>query len=317
LGLFWHAATLSAQDVIISVTTPPYIVNAGLLHKFLHRRTRVILWYMDIYPDIMEVTGLIKKGSLISRFLRALNRFDFRHIDHLISLDAAMQDRLLSQYAAADGKPTHSIIPTWERVEDFPNTSSNANLIPHGPFTKDNPLVIIYTGNAGWGHDFEPVIGAAKELQEQPVAFHFTGGGKQTAWIKDQITKDNLANIHMHGFLPHQQLCHWLSKAHLSLITLRYDCSGIMSPSKLHSYLAMGLPVIYIGPPNTNVETAISKAKCGFTISPGDSKALVNTVLSCLHNPDIIPDLSRNASAIFISTDSSIPCFRDFNFIIN
>src|SRR5687767_14992425 len=66
----WHAVTLPRQDVIVSLTTPPYIALAAVLHKLLHRRTRVVLWNMDCYPDVIERANIIRKGGVISRALR-------------------------------------------------------------------------------------------------------------------------------------------------------------------------------------------------------------------------------------------------------
>ncbi len=296
LGALFHAITLSPQDAIVSVTVPPYIVFAGLLHKCLHSRTRVILWYMDVYPDVMEVTGLIKKGSFLDRLLRAFNRLSFGHIDHLISLDEAMEERLLSQYAAPQNPVSHSIIPTWERPSDFPSMKTKRSA---EAFTRENPMIILYTGNAGWGHDFVPLIEAAQMFEDIPIEFHFTGGGKRTSWIKEQIEKKNLKNIKMHGYVSHEELLERLSKAHLGLITLRNDCAGIMSPSKLYSYLAMGLPVLYLGPCKSNVDMAILTGHCGFSLNSNSSEELISKIRGVLDDPFSLVELSENAKAVF------------------
>ena len=50
---------------------------------------------------------------------------------------------------------------------------------------------------------------------------------------------------------------------------------GVMSPSKLHSNLAMSLPVIYIGPVKSNVDDAIQRFDFGVSIRHGDVDCLV------------------------------------------
>ncbi|MGH2619472.1 MAG: hypothetical protein ACRDHG_02725, partial [Anaerolineales bacterium] len=64
-------ALLPAQDVIISLTTPPLIGLAGALHKRLHKRTRLILWSMDCYPEVPERAGVLRPGGFPSRFIRS------------------------------------------------------------------------------------------------------------------------------------------------------------------------------------------------------------------------------------------------------
>jgi len=45
----------------------------------------------------------------------------------------------------------------------------------------------------------------------------------------------------------------------------------VMSPSKLHSNLAMGLPVLYVGPERSNVDDAIRRFGCGVSLRHGDA----------------------------------------------
>ena len=86
---------LPKQDVIVCLTTPPLIAGAGVLHKFIHRNTRVILWNMDCYPEVVERSGIIRAGGLIDRFWKWTNRIIGSQLSHVVCLDEAMQ-KLLS-----------------------------------------------------------------------------------------------------------------------------------------------------------------------------------------------------------------------------
>ena len=48
---------LPRQDVVISLTTPPFVVLGAVAHRLVHRRARVVLWSMDCYPDVIERLG--------------------------------------------------------------------------------------------------------------------------------------------------------------------------------------------------------------------------------------------------------------------
>ena len=112
---------LPAQDVIISLTTPPYIAWTGVFHRLLHPRARLVLWNMDCYPDAAELAGVIKKnGAGKSSWMRAMNRALFSRLDHLICLDVAMRDLLVPQYGPKNRELPVSVVPNWERLAAFP-----------------------------------------------------------------------------------------------------------------------------------------------------------------------------------------------------
>src|ERR1017187_7765399 len=64
-------------DVILSLTTPPYI---GLLGKIAAKRyaCRHSHWVMDLYPDVLFAHGMARSGGILVRFLRKLTRFQLR-----------------------------------------------------------------------------------------------------------------------------------------------------------------------------------------------------------------------------------------------
>lgn len=138
VGATVRLVALPRQDVVISLTTPPFVVVAAVAHRVLRRRARVVLWSMDCYPDVIErlgsrtdappvapvgpgggtsrpvaargpgVVGLAKwvlgpvlslrRGGPISTVLRSVNRWAFRRIDHVVALDEAMRDLLIDGY---------------------------------------------------------------------------------------------------------------------------------------------------------------------------------------------------------------------------
>ena len=74
---------------------------------------------------------------------------------------------------------------------------------------------------------------------------------------------------------------------------------GCMSPSKLHANLAMGLPVVYLGPPGSSVDIAITKFHCGESLQSGDVDQLIDRLEILSKSPDLIKQYSRNARNAF------------------
>ena len=278
------AAILPRQDLIVCLTTPPYIVLAGLLQKLFHPKTRLVLWNMDCYPEAVERTGMLPAGGLISDLLRALNRAIFRRVDELICLDSAMRQLLLSQYKPRDRELPCDVIPNWERLALFPAESRHTPW--EDPIVKSlqGRFVVLYLGNAGYGHEFATMIEAADRLRAEPITFLFVGGGAMRARVE--------AHGAGPGFIefPLSRLCRQGSNAcrdgncGLALITLENYAAGVMSPSKLHSNLAMGLPILYVGPAGTNVDEAIARFACGTSVRPGDVEGAVRFLRGLMHD---------------------------------
>ena len=294
-----RAAALPRQDVIVCMTTPPYIVLTGILQKLIHPETRLVLWNMDCYPEAVERTGMLHAGGVISDLLRELNRAIFRRLDFLICLDPAMKKLLMSQYAPTDRDLPCEIIPNWERLSLFPAGQQ--------PVAWNDPLaaslagrfVVLYLGNAGYGHEFATIMRAAERLRDQPISFLFVGGGAMRPWIEREARRCGLSNFHFHDYVAKEQTPAVMELADCALITLENYAAGVMSPSKLHSNLAMGLPILYIGPGGTNVDVAIQRFACGLSARPTEVNPIVEFVRDLMRDHQKQLELRRRARKAF------------------
>ena len=203
------------------MTTPPFIALAGWIHKLLHPRCRFILWNMDVYPEALERTGLIRPGGVISGLMRSTYRAIFKRLDHLICLDAAMADLLLSQYSAGKNPTPCSIVPNWEPAELFPN-----DRIERAPKEK---FVVLYLGNAGYGHEIRTTLDAAELLRDEPVTFLFVGGGVLWPEIARQREARGLKNVILRDHVPKSQTPAVMREADCALITLENNMLGVMA----------------------------------------------------------------------------------------
>jgi colanic acid biosynthesis glycosyl transferase WcaI len=295
----FQAMILQEQDVIICMTTPPYIALAGVMQKIIHPGTKLVLWNMDCYPEAVERTGIIRPGGMLSRIMRAMNRAIFRRLDHLVCLDAAMKDLLLSQYSPRDETLACSVIPNWETaacsspVQNVPVWNSPIVEMLRGRY------VILYLGNAGYGHEFKTMLDAADELRSEPVIFLFVGGGALRPWIAEQAKARGLENIILCDYVPKEKTPEVLGVADCALITLESEMAGVMSPSKLHSNLAAGLPILYIGPKGSNVDEAIDRFGCGVSVRPGDANRVAQFVRERMKDPKGNLTLRRLARQAF------------------
>lgn len=315
---FWllaatHLLALPRQDVVISMTTPPFVALLAVLHQLRHRRSKLVLWVMDCYPEVAEMAGLLRPTGLPSRIMRAVNRFLFRRLSWLVCLDGAMRDMLLRLYAAGPIRPPATVIPNWERLAQFPADAAPP-LWPGAAELKDR-FVILYQGNAGQGHAFDTALAAARLLRDEPVTFLFVGGGSR--WAELKKAQDGLPNLVLHGYIPKDQTPGLMAACHLALITLRDEAVGLISPSKLHAGLAAGLPVVYLGPAGSNVDEAITRFGVGLTARHGDADRVAEFIRHQLRNPTEYARLRVASRAAFEAAYCDVVTLPQFDRLLS
>jgi colanic acid biosynthesis glycosyl transferase WcaI len=309
LGAVVRLLVLRRQDVVIAMTTPPLVVVAAVLHRLVHRRTRVVLWSMDCYPDAAERFGELTPGGTVSRLLRRLNRWALRRVEVVVGIDGAMVDLLRSQYASGPGRPAFTVIPNWERLELFPPPTGTTTEPWPGYQRLDagDRRVVLYLGNTGVGHRFDTALDAAAQLGDEAI-FLFVGGGARWDDLQREVAQRGLRNVVLEGYVPKDDTPAVMAGADVALITLDDRSLGVMSPSKLHANLAAGLPVVYVGPAGSNVDEAIAAHGCGASLRHGDVDGVVAAVRRLGADPDA-PGRSRQAFEEAYSDAATLPAF--------
>jgi glycosyltransferase involved in cell wall biosynthesis len=303
LGALGRVLVLPRQDVVVSLTTPPYLVVVALAHKLLRRPVRVVLWSMDVYPDAAERFGALRAGGLVSRLLRRLNRRVLAGVDHVVALDGAMADLLRAEGAGH----RITVIPNWEDLALYPPEIGETRDPVRG-----DPFVVLYLGNLGIGHHVDTLVEAAAKLAGEPVVFRFVGGGARWDELAEAVEGRGLDNVEQLGYVAKDATPEVMAAADAALILLDDRSLGVMSPSKLHANLAMGLPVIYLGPKGSNVDEAIERFGCGESLRSDDVEGLVAAVQRLRDDAGHGGELRRRARRAFeaaYSDERTLPRF--------
>jgi glycosyltransferase involved in cell wall biosynthesis len=311
-----YLVRLAPQDVIVSMTTPPFIAVTALLHKLFHRDTKLVLWNMDCYPEVMERYGIVREAGWLARIMRMINRRLFAQIDHLVTLDAPMQELLLSQYAPGTGLSA-TTIPNWEAASLFPRDAAPPRWQQGDALGLLGRFVILYLGNTGYGHRFDTVLEAASIMREDAVTFLFVGGGRRWRDIEEAARRKELTNVVMLGYVAKEHTPAVMRVASCSLITLDDSALGVMSPSKLHSTLAMRLPIIYVGPRRSNVDAAIQRFQCGFSIRHGEPETMVRSIRQLAESLEKLEEMRRRARQAFDEAYCDLQTLPQFDRVLD
>jgi colanic acid biosynthesis glycosyl transferase WcaI len=120
----------------------------------------------------------------------------------------------------------------------------------------------------------------------------------------------------VHPYIPKERTGPVMATAHCALVTLRDDALGVMSPSKIHANLALGLPLIYVGPAKSNVDEAIAGHACGVSLRHGDVDGLVSFVRRMMESGQAHGDLRQRARTAFDAAYCDLATMPRFDAVI-
>jgi colanic acid biosynthesis glycosyl transferase WcaI len=248
-------------------TSPPMCSIAGTLIHMI-RRVPVKFWAMDINPDQMIAMGKIGPRSAAARVFDWLNRGILRRASDVIALDRFMAQALERKIPIGD-KTT--IIPPWPHIDGLDS------ILPHAdnPFRARHGLrgkfVVMYSGNISPAHPVTTVLEAARQLQDQPqLVFLFIGGGLGVVELQRFVKQHQLTNVRFLPYQPLSELRYSLSAADVHLVSMGDEMVGIVHPCKVYGAMAVGRPVLMLGPTPCHVSDILDAYGVGWRIEHGD-----------------------------------------------
>ncbi len=294
-GLFYLRAILKSlsvrrPDVVVCLTTPPFLALAGWLLRLL-RRSRFVYWVMDLYPDVAVAGGLLKPRSLSTRLFERINCFCLRRADRVVVLGRCMMRRVVEK-GVDRGHLVH--IGVWADHEEVDPLPRDRN-----PFRKqwglDDRTVVMYSGNFGIAYEIETMCDAARRLDDdERLRFVFVGGGKRKAEVERYVERHHLG-ARIEPYQPREDLDALLSCADVHLVTLKPDFEGLVVPCKLFGIMAAARPVIFVGPPGSEIARVIEESEAGHVVEPGDVDGLVESIRALAGDPKVRASLGGNA----------------------
>lgn len=256
----------NVRRILVS-TSPPMCSAAGIILGKI-KRAPVDYWAMDINPDQAIALGKASARSWPARLFDALNVLILKAADHVIALDRYMAERLDLKHPIRD-KVT--IIPPWPHIDEA------AEPVPHdrNPFRVQQQLagkfVVMYSGNLSPSHPITTILEAAERLRDRPdIVFMFIGGGEGRREVEAFAEAHPGASIRLLPYQPLEQIRYSLSAADVHVVAMGEAMVGVVHPCKVYGALAVGRPILLLGPERCHVSDILAEGAVGWRISHGD-----------------------------------------------
>ncbi len=242
-------------DCVVALTSPPLVAALAAVRCRL-RGERLVYWVMDMNPDEALAAGWLRPGP-VAWVLERISRFTLHAADAVVVLDRYMRERVLAKGVVAERV---RVVPPWslDRYAFFNAEGRAAFRELHGLQGK---YVVMYSGNHSPVHPLDMLLEVAGRLKpDSRFCFVFVGGGSEFGRLRGVSEERGLANVKFLPYQPIESLSGSLSAADLQAVVLGSAMVGTIHPSKLYNILAVGTPLLYVGPERSHISDALESS---------------------------------------------------------
>ena len=294
----WKALSkVKKPDMICCLTTPPML---GLIGYLINRikGIKYIMWSMDLHPEAENALNMLPSFKPLISLLLKLGRFIYQKADGVVSLGPEMT-RLIKNYPVPSEKIFQ--IPTWENGQLIRPLNGEARKEDYAFLMRNrDKFVVNYSGNIGLVHDLESISQVIYRLKDQKdLLFLFNGDGPRLDELQDYIRRHHIKNVEFHPYVHRSRLVYTLNRADLHWYSLKEECTGIAVPSKMISYMASGIPQIFIGSPRADNAQTVHAARCGYTFKPEYIDSIAEHILHLKKDHSLRSKLGLNGRRYF------------------
>jgi colanic acid biosynthesis glycosyl transferase WcaI len=259
----WRLLWLWSYDIVVAMTTPPLLSFLAAIFIWV-KGGRLCVWAMDLNPDEAVAAGWLVPEGLPHRFLEGLLRYSLRQAKRIVVPDHFMLGRIVAKGVAADAV---LVLSPWSHdgVVQYDSEGRSAFRRKNG---LEGKYVVMYSGNHSPCHPLDTLLEATERIQHRgtegtPIVFCFVGGGTELTKVKEFIRVRNLKNVVCLPYQPVEELGASLSAADLHVVVMGNPFVGVVHPCKIYNIIRLGVPFLYIGPPESHVTEMLPPGAVG------------------------------------------------------
>lgn len=297
MGMFtlrcaWIAMRARRVSAILATTSPPM---GGAAAAFVRqvRGTPFAYWSLDVHPDeILIYLGkrVGPKPALLTRLLNRLEIGVLKRASRTVTADNQMAATIRAKH---DVGASLQVSPLWSHDDVLKACEPDETLFrkEHGLVGK---FVVMYSGNQGAAAPLEGLLEAALLLRDHPrIRFVLIGNGVRHPHLRKMVEAAHASTITMLKFQPRDQLSDCLCAADVHAVAIRDDFVGVQHPCKAYNALAVGRPLLLLGPEHRPWSDWVS-AGAAWRHASDAARAIADTILRLEREPELV----ARASAI-------------------
>ena len=226
-------------------------------------------------------------GPVEGRLIRAMERWCFSWVDHVVVANASEMDVMRG-------------VPATEIANAFLPPPGSA---PAPKPTPEGPMELLYAGVQGRARGLFNLLDVARQVQEAELPWRLSLVGacyvaRDRAEAEAQIRERHLGGVRRAGwdrYLPWPEMVPFFQAAHVGMALFTPHPNYVRKTlTKFYEYLHFGLPILCSDFPHWR--TFIERHRCGAVVDPGRPVEALRVLREWYEKPDLYARLSANAA---------------------
>jgi glycosyltransferase involved in cell wall biosynthesis len=263
-------------DVIFVYGTSPIFQSLPASFYGFLRKTPVLLYVQDLWPESIEATGYIRNIYLLSA-IKILVKFTYKSADLILTQSKSFKHQI-------------SLLVNNKPIYYCPNSVGNKfynknHLKIKLPHVLHSGFNIMFTGNVGHAQSVETILSAAIQLKDyKDIKIIIIGEGSKLEWLRNEILRIKITNVFLLGSFKEDLMPYFMSKASALLVTLsNKPIFSFTVPNKIQAYLTSGKPII--AALNGEGAEVIRLSQSGLVVPAEDPSALSEAIIRLYKMP--------------------------------
>jgi len=286
---------LGSFDAVVVGSDPAFCATVGPGLRRLLPGAALVHWCFDVYPEAIAAEGGNPAVRALVPIARQLMKWSYGAYDELVDIGPRMRERLAEYGPAAQ----RTAVP-WALAE--PPRPAAAEPRVRAELYGPAKLALLYSGTMGRAHDYRAFLALARACRARSgdaVALCFSSRGNRQDELRAAVTPAD-TNVSFVPFADEAALEARLGAADLHLVSLQPEWAGIVVPSKFFGSLAVGRPVLYAGPGDSEIARWVAEYDVGLTLyDDADLAPVVDRLHGLIDDPAALARWQANAFAVY------------------
>jgi len=220
--------------VFVHHTSPIFIAFHPVVYSFF-KKTKKILWDLDIWPESLQAVGVVKSSYIIST-LEIMVKWVYSKYDSILVSSKSLCTVVKQRF---DGRIIY--FPNWaDKVIEVNKIDAKRSFS-----INTKKFNIVYTGNIGKSQNFKSLLKTIEHVDDN-IHWTFVGDGRFKSQLINLIDHKNLnAKVSFIDQVSIDLIPSIVSKADSLFLSLKSDVIFSKTvPAKLQTYMALGKPII-------------------------------------------------------------------------
>ena len=273
---------------VVTVDVPLGIRVLAEIWRRLEPFRHHIAWTMDLYGLQPKCRPGVKRSSDAAR--RFIEVTSLRATELIVTLGDCMAGLIWS----STGR-TSTVIPLWQ--DDNWLTPEAAE-----PALSGEDVDFIYSGHAGAAHPLVPLADAIRTARNSGarVRLSIVGHGTSVAEVHEWLKANPGAGVAVSKPLTREAALKRLRAADVHVAILSAEFAGTCVPSKTYAAMALGKPVLFLGPASSQAAVDVAQSCGGLVVEPLEG-ADASAAIEKLQDANVRAQMGMRARAFYVS----------------